>query len=238
MTLQHFKFSSTIWSDCTKNSPDNALWSFQRSSSSSGTIRVLWFWISGYQNPNFLSEKVKRSLTSSTIFVICLRIGNINDLVFRYRIMRACNFSENLSPLIKNNYQLFIVERMVLLGAKVLVKTWKENAGDISLSDEKKKKSQRWEPVIVTWAALINLHQNYGDNHRYDFLSTQNDPPRIVSIPWLGALLQFWQGPSGVYWTQKKYVNLGLVTYLSGQKVDSNLKRGPLRCVGLVCQSS
>jgi hypothetical protein len=66
-----------------------------------------------------------------------LRIGNINDLVLRYRIMRACNFSEKLSPLIKNNYQLFIVERMVLLGAKVLVKTWKENAGDISLSDEK-----------------------------------------------------------------------------------------------------
>lgn len=89
-------------------------------------------------------------MTSSIIFVICLRIGNINDLVFRYRIMRACNFSENLSPLIKNNYQLFIVERMVLLGAKVLVKTWKENAGDLSLSDEKKKKSQRWEPVIVT----------------------------------------------------------------------------------------
>ena len=89
-------------------------------------------------------------MTSPTIFVICLRIGNINDLVFRYRIMRACNFSENLSTLIKNNYQLFIVERMVLLGAKVLVKTWKENAGDLSLSDEKKKKSQRWEPVIVT----------------------------------------------------------------------------------------
>lgn len=154
-------------------------------------VRVLWFWISGYQNPNFLSEKAKEVWQVPQSLLYALRIGNVNDLVLRYRIMRACNFSEKLSPLIKNNYQLFIVERMVLLGAKVLVKTWKENAGDISLSDEKKKKIQRWEPVIVTWAALINLQWNYGDSHITGMISVYPEwSPRIVSMPWLGSLLQ------------------------------------------------
>jgi len=59
--------------------------------------------------------------------------------------MKAENFSAILEPVVHNNYQLFIVERLVLVGAKTLVKTWKEEPGDLSLSDEAKKKRHRWQ---------------------------------------------------------------------------------------------
>ena len=48
-------------------------------------------------------------------------------------------FGAVLEAVVHNNYELFVVERLVLLGAKTLVKTWKEEAGDLSLSDEPKK---------------------------------------------------------------------------------------------------
>lgn len=64
--------------------------------------------------------------------------------------MRADTFSTTLQPVVQNNYQLFMVERLVLLGAKTLVKTWKEDEGDCSLSDEPKKQlRQRMKPVVI-----------------------------------------------------------------------------------------
>jgi hypothetical protein len=59
--------------------------------------------------------------------------------------MKAENFSVILESVVHNNYQLFMVERLVILGAKTLVKTWKEEPGDLSLSDEAKKKRRRWQ---------------------------------------------------------------------------------------------
>lgn len=190
----------------------------------------MWFWISGYQNPTFLSEKAKEVWQVPQSLLYALRIGNINDLVFRYRIMRACNFSEKLSPLIKNNYQLFIVERMVLLGAKVLVKTWKENAGDISLSDEKKKKIQRWEPVIVTWAALINLQWNYSDSHITGMISVYPEwssedcfhalagGPLAITIMSFGSVLN-WNMWTPLNWAPK------FEWYMAGLVVKNDTKK-------------
>lgn len=68
----------------------------------------------------------------------------------RYRVVKAENFSAILNPVVENNYQLFMVERLVLLGAKTLVRTWKEDAGDLSLSDEVKKKPHRWEHAVTS----------------------------------------------------------------------------------------
>lgn len=72
----------------------------------------------------------------------------IQEYTYRYRVMKAKNFSSILDTVVHNNYQLFIVERLVLMGAKTLVNTWKENADDLSLSDETKKKLHRWEHAV------------------------------------------------------------------------------------------
>lgn len=69
--------------------------------------------------------------------------------MFRYRVFKAENFSATLDPVVHNNYQLFMVERLVLLGAKTLFRTWKEDAGDLSLSDEAKKKPHRLEHAVT-----------------------------------------------------------------------------------------
>lgn len=68
----------------------------------------------------------------------------------RYRVMKAENFSAILDPVVHNNYQLFMVERLVILGAKTVVKTWKEDPGDLSLSDEAKKKPHRWDHAVTS----------------------------------------------------------------------------------------
>ncbi|XP_002976155.2 uncharacterized protein LOC9645854 [Selaginella moellendorffii] len=76
--------------------------------------------------------------------------GFFDPLGSRYKIASSSNFSDILGPVIHNNYQLFIVDRLVLSGAKTVIQTFKENPGDLSLTDDEKK-VLRWQKPVYTF---------------------------------------------------------------------------------------
>ncbi|TXG70193.1 hypothetical protein EZV62_005128 [Acer yangbiense] len=77
--------------------------------------------------------------------------GFFSPLSIRYRLAYSFNYSYILDPLIENNYQLFMIERLILMGAKTFIKTYKEDDNDLSLTDDPKKNTKNWHiPVYST----------------------------------------------------------------------------------------
>lgn len=70
--------------------------------------------------------------------------------ICRYKLAYSSNYSSILDPLIENNYELFMVERLILMGAKTFIKTMKEDDNDLSLSDDPKKNTKKWEIPVYT----------------------------------------------------------------------------------------
>lgn len=68
----------------------------------------------------------------------------------RYRMAYASNFSRILEPVVENNYQLFMIERLILAGARTFVRTFKEDEGDLYLTDDPKKNSKTWSKPVYT----------------------------------------------------------------------------------------
>nr|GMC81973.1 uncharacterized protein LOC109158676 [Ipomoea batatas] len=67
-----------------------------------------------------------------------------------YKLAYSSNYSSILDPLIENNYQLFMVERLILVRAKTFIKTFKEDATDLSLTDDPKKNTKVWgKPIYM-----------------------------------------------------------------------------------------
>lgn len=52
--------------------------------------------------------------------------------------------------MVENNYQLFIIERLILAGAKTFVRTFKEDENDLSLTDDPKKNTKKWQIPVYT----------------------------------------------------------------------------------------
>lgn len=68
----------------------------------------------------------------------------------RYKLAYSSNYSSILDPLIENNYQLFMVERLILMGAKTFIRTFKEDDNNLSLTDDPKKNTKIWEKPVYT----------------------------------------------------------------------------------------
>ena len=62
----------------------------------------------------------------------------------------SSNFSHILDPLIENNYQLFMIERLIMMGAKTFIRTFKEDDTDLSLTDDPKKNTKAWQIPVYT----------------------------------------------------------------------------------------
>ncbi|CAN6898369.1 unnamed protein product [Brassica oleracea] len=75
--------------------------------------------------------------------------GFFSPLAVRYKLAYSSNFSEILDPIIKNNYQLFMVERLVMMGARTYFKTFREYETDLTLTDDPKK-NKNWETPVYT----------------------------------------------------------------------------------------
>ncbi|KAF8775861.1 hypothetical protein HU200_004137 [Digitaria exilis] len=69
---------------------------------------------------------------------------------YRYKLAYSSNFSSILDPIIQNNYQLFMVERLIMQGAKTFVKTMKEFDNDLALCDDPKKNTKDWQEPVYT----------------------------------------------------------------------------------------
>ena len=78
------------------------------------------------------------------IGVICVSFWHQS----RYKLAYSSNFSSILEPIIENNYQLFMVERLMMRGAKTFVKTMKEFDNDLTLCDDPKKNTKVWQKPV------------------------------------------------------------------------------------------
>lgn len=76
--------------------------------------------------------------------------GFFSPLAVRYKLAYSSNYSHILDPVIENNYQLFIVERLIMMGAKTFIKTFKEDPMDLSLTDDPKKNTKLWQIPVYT----------------------------------------------------------------------------------------
>ncbi|KAI8562524.1 hypothetical protein RHMOL_Rhmol03G0042600 [Rhododendron molle] len=52
--------------------------------------------------------------------------GFFSPLAVRYKLAYSSNYSSILDPVIENNYQLFMLERLIMMRAKTFIKTFKE----------------------------------------------------------------------------------------------------------------
>lgn len=72
------------------------------------------------------------------------------EIVCRYKVAYSSNYSWILDPVIENNYQLFIIERLIMMGAKTFIRTFKEEDTDLSLTDDPKKNTKAWKRPVYT----------------------------------------------------------------------------------------
>lgn len=88
----------------------------------------------------------------------------------RYRLAYSSNYSHILDPLIENNYQLFMIERLIMMGGKTFIRTFKEDETDLSLTDDPKKNTKLWQiPVYnvdeTCWRTRPNMLQFLRNTH-------------------------------------------------------------------------
>ncbi|KAG8372140.1 hypothetical protein BUALT_Bualt12G0035400 [Buddleja alternifolia] len=76
--------------------------------------------------------------------------GFFSPLAVRYKLAYSSNYSSLLDRVVENNYQLFMVERLIMMGAKTFIRTFKEDDGDLSLTDDPKKNTKIWQIPVYT----------------------------------------------------------------------------------------
>ncbi|KAL3533528.1 hypothetical protein ACH5RR_007049 [Cinchona calisaya] len=76
--------------------------------------------------------------------------GFFSRLSSRYKLAYSSNYSSILDPVVQNNYELFMVERLIMMGAKTFIRTFKEGDNDISLTDDPKKNTKTWQIPVYT----------------------------------------------------------------------------------------
>ncbi|KAL9154986.1 hypothetical protein ABFS82_10G152800 [Erythranthe guttata] len=76
--------------------------------------------------------------------------GFFSPLGVRYKLAYSSNYSSLLDQLVENNYQLFMVERLIMMGAKTFIRTFKEDETDLSLTDDPKKNTKMWQIPVLT----------------------------------------------------------------------------------------
>ncbi|KAF8104651.1 hypothetical protein N665_0170s0027 [Sinapis alba] len=102
--------------------------------------------------PEFIMSRIQKQIPPGrTLYVGSNERtpGFFSPLSARYKVAYSSNFSEILDPVIENNYQLFMVERMIMMGAKTFFKTFREYETDLTLTDDPKK-NKNWEIPVFT----------------------------------------------------------------------------------------
>ncbi|KQK14976.1 uncharacterized protein LOC100843213 isoform X1 [Brachypodium distachyon] len=103
--------------------------------------------------PEFIKKRIARWIPKGrTLFIASNErtLGFFSPLSDRYKLAYSSNFTSILEPIIENNYQLFMVERLIMQGAKTFVKTMKEFDNDLALCDDPKKNTKVWEEPVYT----------------------------------------------------------------------------------------
>ncbi|KAK2986033.1 hypothetical protein RJ640_015067 [Escallonia rubra] len=118
-----------------------------------GVDRVLHPHLDRDTRPEFIICRIARWVPHGrTLFIASNERtpGFFSPLSVRYKLAYASNFSTILDPLIRNNYQLFIIERLIVMGATTVIRTFKEDDTDLSLTDDPKKNTKAWQIPVYT----------------------------------------------------------------------------------------
>ncbi|CAH8392829.1 unnamed protein product [Eruca vesicaria subsp. sativa] len=102
--------------------------------------------------PEFIMRRIQKQIPPGRTLYIGSNErtpGFFSPLAARYKVVYSSNFSEILDPVIENNYQLFMVERLIMMGAKTFFKTFREYETDLTLTDDPKK-NKNWEIPVYT----------------------------------------------------------------------------------------
>ncbi|KAG6525719.1 hypothetical protein ZIOFF_015686 [Zingiber officinale] len=103
--------------------------------------------------PEFIQHRIVKWIPPGrTLFIASNERspGFFSPLSSRYKLAYSSNFTDILDPVVENNYQLFMVERLILAGARTYVKTYKEDENDLSLTDDPKKNTKNWQIPVYT----------------------------------------------------------------------------------------
>ncbi|XP_058107429.1 uncharacterized protein LOC131251008 [Magnolia sinica] len=103
--------------------------------------------------PEFIASRIEKWVPRGrTLFIASNERspGFFSPLSARYKLAYSSNYSSVLDPVVKNNYQLFMIERLVLMGARTFIKTFKEDGTDLSLTDDPKKNAKSWQIPVYT----------------------------------------------------------------------------------------
>ncbi|KAM7524420.1 hypothetical protein LguiA_014322 [Lonicera macranthoides] len=76
--------------------------------------------------------------------------GFFSPLSVRYKLAYSSNFSRILDTVVENNYQLFMIERLIMMGAKSFIRTFKQDNTELSLTDDPKKNTKVWQIPVYT----------------------------------------------------------------------------------------
>ncbi|XP_010271814.1 PREDICTED: uncharacterized protein LOC104607797 [Nelumbo nucifera] len=103
--------------------------------------------------PEFILRRIAKWVPPGrTLFIASneRKPGFFSPLSTRYKLAYSSNYSLILDPVIENNYQLFMIERLILMGAKTFIRTFKEDDTDLSLTDDPKKNTKDWQIPVYT----------------------------------------------------------------------------------------
>ncbi|KAL3568980.1 hypothetical protein D5086_028870 [Populus alba] len=98
-----------------------------------GVYRTLHPHLDRDTRPEFILHRIEKWVPPGRILFIASNEktpGFFSPLAVRYKLAYSSNYSRILDPVIENNYQLFMIERLILMGAKTFIKTFKEVDND------------------------------------------------------------------------------------------------------------
>ncbi|KAK4777494.1 hypothetical protein SAY87_017681 [Trapa incisa] len=119
----------------------------------SGVARSLHPHLDRDTRPEFILRKIEEWVPQGrTVFIASNERtpGFFSPMSVRYKLAYSSNYSRILDPVIQNNYQLFMIERLIMMGAKTFIKTFKEDDTDLALCDDPKKNTKVWQIPVYT----------------------------------------------------------------------------------------
>lgn len=119
-----------------------------------GVNRTLHPHVDRDTHPEFILRRIEKWVPSGrTLFIASNERtpGFFSPLSVRYKLAYSSNYSHILEPLIENNYQLFMIERIIMMGAKTFINTFKEGDTGLSLTDDPKKNTKLWQIPVYSF---------------------------------------------------------------------------------------
>ncbi|GAB2267125.1 hypothetical protein Dimus_002109 [Dionaea muscipula] len=116
-----------------------------------GEVKSLHPHVARDTRPEFILRRIAKWVPEGRTLYIASNErtpGFFSPLSLRYRLAYSANYSRILDPVVENNYQLFMIERLIMMGAKTFINTFKSEDSELSLTDDPKKNTKKWQKLV------------------------------------------------------------------------------------------